>query len=80
MANAGPGHQRLPVLHHRGVREPRPAARAAGLRLAVGGVCGYTRFGQGVCGCELVGKIAREGNSQTRLVKVTITSTPPACK
>jgi peptidylprolyl isomerase/peptidyl-prolyl cis-trans isomerase A (cyclophilin A) len=44
------------------------------------GVCGYTRFGQGVCGCELVGVIARAGNSQTRLVKVAITSTPPTCK
>ncbi len=45
-----------------------------------GGVCGYTRFGQGVCGCELVGAIAKAGNSQTRLVKVTVTSTPPTCK
>jgi peptidyl-prolyl cis-trans isomerase A (cyclophilin A) len=44
------------------------------------GVCGYTRFGQGVCGCELVGQIARGGNSQTKLVKVTITGAKPTCK
>jgi peptidylprolyl isomerase/peptidyl-prolyl cis-trans isomerase A (cyclophilin A) len=43
-------------------------------------VCGYTRFGEGVCGCERVGEIARAGNSQTKLVKVTITSQPPTCK
>jgi peptidyl-prolyl cis-trans isomerase A (cyclophilin A) len=44
------------------------------------GVCGYTRFGQGVCGCDLVPAIALAGNSQTRLLRVTITSTPPTCK
>jgi peptidyl-prolyl cis-trans isomerase A (cyclophilin A) len=44
------------------------------------GVCGYTRFGEGVCGCERVGQIARAGNSMTRLVKVTIQTTPPTCK
>lgn len=44
------------------------------------GVCGYTRFGKGVCGCELVGQIAKAGHSQTRLVKVTILDEPPSCK
>jgi peptidylprolyl isomerase/peptidyl-prolyl cis-trans isomerase A (cyclophilin A) len=53
--------------------EPRPCASKSG-------ACGYTRFGQGVCGCDLVGKIARAGNAQTRLVKVAITSEPPTCK
>jgi peptidylprolyl isomerase/peptidyl-prolyl cis-trans isomerase A (cyclophilin A) len=47
---------------------------------APSGVCGYTRFGEGVCGCDLVGQIARAGNSQTRLEHVTISSTPPSCK
>jgi peptidylprolyl isomerase/peptidyl-prolyl cis-trans isomerase A (cyclophilin A) len=53
--------------------EPRPCGSPSG-------VCGYTRFGVGVCGCELVGPIARAGNSKTRLVKVTIQSAPPTCK
>ena len=45
------------------------------------GICGYTHFGEGLCGCELVGQIARAGNSNTRLVKVVITrgSKPPVC-
>jgi peptidylprolyl isomerase/peptidyl-prolyl cis-trans isomerase A (cyclophilin A) len=47
---------------------------------AKGGVCGYTRFGQGVCGCELVGQIARTGNSKVKLNKVLISSKPPTCK
>src|SRR5512137_2509554 len=44
---------------------------------AKGGVCGYTRFGQGVCGCDLVGKIARTGNSKVRLNKVVVSKTAP---
>jgi peptidylprolyl isomerase/peptidyl-prolyl cis-trans isomerase A (cyclophilin A) len=44
------------------------------------GVCGYVHFGEGVCGCDLVAQIARAGNGQTRLVKVSITSEPPTCK
>jgi len=44
------------------------------------GVCGYVRFGEGVCGCDLVGKIARLGNSQTTLQKVVISKTKPTCK
>ncbi len=47
---------------------------------AKGGVCGYTRFGQGVCGCDLVAQIARAGNSKVRLNKVVITKTAPTCK
>ena len=47
---------------------------------AKGGVCGYTRFGQGVCGCELVAQIARAGNSKVKLNKVVISSKPPTCK
>jgi len=44
------------------------------------GLCGYTRFGEGVCGCELVGQIARAGNSRTRLEQVLVSKTPPTCK
>jgi peptidyl-prolyl cis-trans isomerase A (cyclophilin A) len=44
------------------------------------GVCGYVRFGVGVCGCELVGQIARAGNSKTTLKRVVVSSTPPTCK
>jgi peptidylprolyl isomerase/peptidyl-prolyl cis-trans isomerase A (cyclophilin A) len=44
------------------------------------GVCGFTRFGEGVCGCELVGAIGKAGDAQTRIVKVTISETPPTCK
>ena len=47
---------------------------------AKGGVCGYTRFGQGICGCELVGQIARAGNSKVKINKVVISKTPPSCK
>jgi len=44
------------------------------------GLCGYVRFGEGVCGCDLVGKIARMGNSKTTLEKVLISKTKPSCK
>ncbi len=44
------------------------------------GTCGYVRFGEGVCGCELVGKIARLGNGKTTLEKVLISKTKPDCK
>jgi peptidylprolyl isomerase/peptidyl-prolyl cis-trans isomerase A (cyclophilin A) len=44
------------------------------------GVCGFTRFGEGVCGCELVAAIAKAGDAQTRIVKVTFGGTPPTCK
>jgi len=47
---------------------------------AAGGACGYVHFGEGVCGCELVAPIARAGNGQTKLVKVTITNKAPSCK
>ncbi len=44
------------------------------------GLCGYVRFGEGVCGCDLVGKIARLGNSKTTLEKVVISKTRPTCQ
>ncbi len=79
MANAGPdtnGSQFF-ITEGFGDRVPQLEPRACTSR---SGVCGYTRFGQGVCGCELVAKIARAGNSQTRLMKVVVSSTPPTCK
>jgi peptidylprolyl isomerase/peptidyl-prolyl cis-trans isomerase A (cyclophilin A) len=42
--------------------------------------CGYTRFGEGVCGCDLVGPIARAGNAKVRLEKVVVSKTAPTCK
>ena len=44
------------------------------------GLCGYVRFGEGVCGCELVGKIARLGTGKTTLEKVVISKTKPTCQ
>ncbi len=44
------------------------------------GLCGYVRFGEGVCGCDLVGKIARTGNSKTTLERVVISKTKPTCQ
>ncbi len=44
------------------------------------GVCGYVHMGEGVCGCDLVAKIAAEGNSNTRLEKVVVTNQVPTCK
>lgn len=79
MANAGPdtnGSQFF-ITEGAGERVPQLEPRACASR---SGVCGYTRFGQGVCGCDLVTKIARAGNSQTRLVKVIVSSTPPSCQ
>ncbi len=54
--------------------EPRPCGPGSTK------ACGYTRFGAGVCGCDLVHKIAEAGNSQTKLEKVVISKTPPTCK
>ncbi|HZZ84554.1 MAG TPA: peptidylprolyl isomerase [Anaeromyxobacteraceae bacterium] len=76
MANSGPntnGSQffitEAPAPH----LNPQPCGSPSGL-------CGYTHFGEGVCGCDLVAKIARAGNSKTKLQKVVITTTRPTCK
>jgi peptidyl-prolyl cis-trans isomerase A (cyclophilin A) len=44
------------------------------------GICGYVRFGEGVCGCDLVAKIAALGINKTTLKKVEISSKKPTCK
>ncbi|MFL5248479.1 MAG: peptidylprolyl isomerase [Myxococcales bacterium] len=44
------------------------------------GLCGYVRFGVGVCGCDLIAKIARLGNDKTTLQKVAISNKKPDCK
>jgi peptidyl-prolyl cis-trans isomerase A (cyclophilin A) len=79
MANHGPntnGSQFF-ITEGAGARVPQLEPRACSSK---SGVCGYTRFGTGVCGCEHVAEIARAGNAQTRLVKVTVTTEPPTCK
>ncbi len=80
MANAGPNTNGSQFFITEGFGAQVPQLEPAACDRSPQGVCGYTRFGQGVCGCERVGEIARGGNAQTRLVKVTITSTPPTCK
>jgi peptidylprolyl isomerase/peptidyl-prolyl cis-trans isomerase A (cyclophilin A) len=76
-ANSGPntnGSQffitEIPTLHLNPVKCDRSPS----------GLCGYVRFGEGVCGCDLVGKIARAGNSKTTLEKVVISKTKPTCQ
>ena len=79
MANHGPdtnGSQFF-ITEGAGARVPQLEPRACNSK---SGVCGYTRFGVGVCGCDRVGEIARAGNAQTRLVMVRVTSQPPTCK
>jgi len=78
MANSGPntnGSQffitEVATLH----LNPRPCPGQS-----PNGVCGYVHFGEGVCGCDLVRKIALAGNGKTALVKVTVTDKQPTCQ
>jgi peptidylprolyl isomerase/peptidyl-prolyl cis-trans isomerase A (cyclophilin A) len=43
------------------------------------GVCGYVRFGVGVCGCERVREIALAGSAKVRLEKVLLVHEKPSC-
>jgi len=77
MANSGPntnGSQffitEVPTLH----LNPRPCGSQS-----KSGICGYVRFGVGICGCDKVKPIAAAGNAQTRLEKVLIVHEKPSC-
>jgi peptidyl-prolyl cis-trans isomerase A (cyclophilin A) len=80
MANSGPDTNGSQFFITEGYGSSVPQLEPRACVDAKGGVCGYTRFGQGVCGCDLVAKIAREGNSKVKLNKVVISKTPPTCK
>jgi peptidylprolyl isomerase/peptidyl-prolyl cis-trans isomerase A (cyclophilin A) len=80
MANAGPDTNGSQFFITEGFGSQVPQLEPKACVEAKGGVCGYTRFGSGVCGCELVGQIARAGNSKVRLNRVVITTKPPTCK
>jgi cyclophilin family peptidyl-prolyl cis-trans isomerase len=41
---------------------------------------GHTIFGEVICGNDLVAKIARSGNAQTKLEKVSIVNQAPTCQ
>jgi peptidyl-prolyl cis-trans isomerase A (cyclophilin A) len=80
MANSGPNTNGSQFFITEGFGEqvlqlnPRPCE-------SPGGLCGYTHFGEGICGCDLVRKIAMAGNSNTHLKKVKITrGKAPDCK
>ncbi len=76
MANSGPntnGSQFFITEKPASHLNPHPGDSPSGL-------VGYSHFGEGVCGCDLVAKIALAGNSKTRLEKVTFTTTRPTCK
>jgi peptidyl-prolyl cis-trans isomerase A (cyclophilin A) len=80
MANSGPDTNGSQFFITEGFGSSVPQLEPRLCVDAKGGVCGYTRFGQGVCGCDLVGQIARAGNSKVKLNKVVISSKPPTCK
>jgi peptidyl-prolyl cis-trans isomerase A (cyclophilin A) len=80
MANHGPDTNGSQFFITEGFGAQVPQLNPTSDPSARSGLRGYTRFGGGVCGCDLVGKIARAGNSKTRLEKVVISKTAPTCK
>jgi peptidylprolyl isomerase/peptidyl-prolyl cis-trans isomerase A (cyclophilin A) len=80
MANSGPDTNGSQFFITEGAGRQVPQLEPRSCVDAKSGVCGYTRFGKGVCGCALVAKIARDGNSKVRLNKVVVSKTAPTCK
>ncbi len=80
MANSGPDTNGSQFFITEGYGSSVPQLEPRACVDAKGGVCGYTRFGEGVCGCALVAQIAKTGNSQVRLEKVVVGNKPPTCK
>ena len=80
MANSGPDTNGSQFFITEGFGSSVPQLEPRACVEAKGGVCGYTRFGQGVCGCDLVAQIARAGSSKVKLNRVVISSKPPTCK
>jgi peptidyl-prolyl cis-trans isomerase A (cyclophilin A) len=77
MANSGPNTNGSQFFI---TEVPTPHLNTRACPQSPSGLCGYVRFGQGVCGCERVAEIARAGNAQTRLEKIEITSKSPSCR
>ncbi len=80
MANSGPDTNGSQFFITEGAGRQVPQLEPRSCVDSKSGVCGYTRFGKGVCGCALVAKIARDGNSKVRLNKVVVSKTAPTCK
>jgi len=80
MANSGPDTNGSQFFITEGYGRLVPQLEPRECVEAKSGVCGYTRFGEGVCGCALVAQIAKAGNSQVSLEKVVISNQPPSCK
>ena len=80
MANSGPDTNGSQFFITEGYGSSVPQLEPRACVGAKGGVCGYTRFGEGTCGCELVAQIAKAGNSKVRLEKVVIGKSQPTCK
>ena len=79
MANSGPDTNGSQFFITEGFGDQVPQLEPRSCS-AKSGICGYTKFGDGICGCELVRTIAQAGNSKTRLERIVISKTAPTCK
>jgi peptidylprolyl isomerase/peptidyl-prolyl cis-trans isomerase A (cyclophilin A) len=77
MANSGPNTNGSQFFI---TEVPTPHLNPRSCTNARSGVCGYVRFGVGVCGCEHVKEIAAAGPAKTRLEKVLVVHEKPSCK